>query len=121
MSTFKPTKPQWSLALKTSPTAKWWTVGAGWNTDRGGITIRLNDDVDVKPFLEALRDNGGRMMLFPAKEGDYQPQPRPSYHSKPQWQPKAQTAADYMEQQRANRHKPTAETETSGDDPEWLR
>lgn len=76
MRKFTPTKPQWSLAIKPGPAAKWVTVGVGWDTDRGGISVRMDEQTNPRDFLTMLGASGGRFMLFP-KDDDEERRPAP--------------------------------------------
>lgn len=102
MRKFTPTKPQWSLAIKPGPVAKWVTVGAGWDTERGGVSLRLDREVNLRALIELLDRSEGRLMLFP-KDDDEDRRPAPIAR------PLAtvgQPEPDYMESKR--RHPVTA-------------
>lgn len=120
MNNFKPCKPHWSLAIKPGDNSRWVTVGAGWNTERGGINLHLDRNCTIGDLVKLLHQSDGRMMLF-QNENDGPPPPR-------RRQPvKRPIQRDYMEEKRADRQpvappQPDADAPTGEpeDGPGWL-
>lgn len=67
---FTPRPPTWDLAIKPGDSAKWVTVGAAWDTERGNISVRLSEKCAPSEFLALLGRAKGRFMLFPHRGDD---------------------------------------------------
>lgn len=136
MNTFKPSKPQWDVSIKPGMTAKWINVGAGWNTERGGISVRLNEDVAPQEFLRMLGRSIGRFMLFPrddnhvAHDSNYDANlhkfMQPCEVRTSEDAPPPPHEPDYMERKRAAKAKPPPQPDVDAptgeleDAPDWL-
>lgn len=132
---FHPSKPQWDLAIKPGVAAKWVTVGAGWNTERGGISVRLDEKVAPQEFLRMLGRSVGRFMLFRREDGPSDPDYDANLHKFMQPcevrtredapPPPAEPASepDYMDRKRASKSaKPPSDppSDPPEDVPGWL-
>ena len=66
-SRFAPVRPDWNLCVRRKgEEGRWQKIGAGWSNERGGISLRIDDNVN----LDWWDVFGGdwSIYLFPTRE-----------------------------------------------------